>query len=66
MKALPVVNSFKYSSKNAHFQNEVKFTTFFVEMSFICMRMKNHLCIKDWALNLILIHSEMAYCPLMH
>ena len=43
------------SSKNPHFQNEAKYTTFLVEMSFICMRMKNHFHIKGWALNLVLI-----------
>ena len=29
------------SSKNSHFQNDAKCTTFLVEMSFVCMRMKN-------------------------
>ena len=43
------------SSKNPHFQNEAKCTTFLVKMSFICMRMKNHFHIKGWALNLVLI-----------
>ena len=43
------------SSKQPHFQNEAKCTTFFVKMSFICMRMKNHFHIKRLALNLILI-----------
>ena len=43
------------SSKNAHFQNEVKCTTFLLKMIFICMRMKNDFHIKGWALNLILI-----------
>ena len=45
------------SSKNPHFQNEAKCTTFLVKTSFICMRMKNHFAIhiKGWALNLILI-----------
>ena len=43
------------SSKNSHFQNEAKCTTFLVKMSFICMRMKNHFHIKGWALNLVLI-----------
>ena len=28
------------SSKNPHFQNEARCTTFLVKMSFICMRMK--------------------------
>ena len=43
------------SSKNPHFQNEAKCTTFLVKMSFICMRMKNHFHMKGWALNLVLI-----------
>ena len=43
------------SSKNPHFHNEAKCTTFLVKMSFICMRMKNHFPIKGWALNLVLI-----------
>ena len=30
------------SSKNPHFQNKATCTTFLVEMSFICRRMKNH------------------------
>ena len=30
------------SSKNPHFQNEAKCTTFLVKVSFICMRMKTH------------------------
>ena len=34
------------SSKNPHFQNEAKCTTFLVKMSFICMRMKNRFHIK--------------------
>ena len=34
------------SSKNPHFQNDTKCTTFLVKMSFICMRMKNHFYIK--------------------
>ena len=43
------------SSKNPHFQNEAKCTTFLVELCFICMRMKNHLHINGWVLNLVLI-----------
>ena len=43
------------SSKNSHFQNEAKCTTFLVKMSFICMRKKNHFHIKGWALNLVFI-----------
>ena len=43
------------ASKNPHFQNEAKCTTFVVKMSVICMRMKNLLHIKGWALNLVLI-----------
>ena len=34
------------SSKNPHFQNEARCTTFLVKMSFICMRMKNDFPIK--------------------
>ena len=43
------------SSKNPHFQNEARCTTFLVKMSFIRMRMKNHFHIKGWTLNLVLI-----------
>ena len=43
------------SSKNSHFENEAKCTTFLVKMSFICVRMKNHFHIKGWTLNLVLI-----------
>ena len=43
------------SSKNLHFQNEAKCTTFLVKMSFIYIRMKNHFHIKGWALFLVLI-----------
>ena len=42
------------SSKNPHFQNETRCTTFLVKMSFICMRMKNNLRIKGWAPTLVL------------
>ena len=41
------------SSKNPRFQNEARCTTFFVKMSFICMRMKNHFHIKGWAPTLV-------------
>ena len=34
------------SSKNPHFQNEARCTNFLVEMSLICMRMKNDFHIK--------------------
>ena len=34
------------SSKNPHFQNEARYTTFLVKMTFICMRMKNDFHIK--------------------
>ena len=34
------------SSKNPHFKNEAKCTSFLVKMSFICMRMKTHFHIK--------------------
>ena len=33
-------------SKNPHFQNEARCTTFLVKMSFICKRMKNDFHIK--------------------
>ena len=42
------------SSKNSHFQNEARCTTFLVKMSFICMRMKNDFHIKGWAPTLVL------------
>ena len=42
------------SSKNPHFQNEARCTTFVVKMSFICMRMKNDFHIKGWAPSLVL------------
>ena len=42
------------SSKNPHFQNEARCTTFLVKMSFICMRIKNDFCIKGWAPTLVL------------
>ena len=52
----------KKGEKLGHFRvpktltfNEKKCTTFLVKMSFICMIMKNHLHIKGWALNLVLI-----------
>ena len=59
MDTQPICDSLLYrplpSSKNPHFQNEAKCTTFLVKMSFICIRMKNHLLIKGRALNLVLI-----------
>ena len=42
------------SSKNPHFQNETRCTTFPVKMNFICMRMKNHFHIKGWTPTLVL------------
>ena len=42
------------SSKNSHFQNEARCTTFLVKMSFICMRIKNDFHIKGWAPTLVL------------
>ena len=42
------------SSKNPHFQNEARCTTFLVKMSFICMRMKNDFHIKGWPPTLVL------------
>ena len=44
------------SSKNPHFQNEARCTTFLVKMSFICIRMKNDFHIKGWAPTLVLKH----------
>ena len=41
------------SSKNPHFQNEARCTTFLVKMSFNCMRMKNDFHIKGWAPTLV-------------
>ena len=51
------------SSKTPHLQDEAKYTTCPVKMSFICMTMKNHFHVKGWALNLVLIQrtGEMAY-----
>ena len=37
-----------------HFQNEVRFKTFPVKMSIICMRIKHHFHINDFALSLAL------------
>ena len=42
------------SSKNSHFQNEARCTTFLVKMSLICMRKKNDFHIKGWASTLVL------------
>ena len=42
------------SSKNPHFQNESRCTTFLVKISFICMRMKNNFHIKGWVPTLVL------------
>ena len=49
-----IVNRPPPSSKNPHFQNEARCTTFLVKMSFICMRMKNDFHIKGWAPTLVL------------
>ena len=43
------------SSRNPHFQNKPKSTTFLVKMRFISTTMKNHFRIKGQALNLVLI-----------
>ena len=45
------------TTANRPLQNEAKYTTFLVKVSFICMRMKNHLHVKGWALNLALIQK---------
>ena len=49
LSLFPIVSRLGYrinrplpSSKNRHFQNEAKSTTFLLKMSFICMRMKNY------------------------
>ena len=39
------------SSKNPHFQNEARRTTFLMKMSIIWMRMKNDFHIKGWRLS---------------
>ena len=49
------------SSKNPHFQDEARCTTFPVKMSFICMRMKNDLHIKGWASTLVLKQTHGGY-----
>ena len=43
------------SSRNPHFQTEAKCTAFLVKMSFVWMRMKNHIHIKGRVLNLVWI-----------
>ena len=42
------------STKNSHFQNEAKSTTFLLKTSVFIIRMKNHFHIKGGALNLVL------------
>ena len=54
IRSVTVFNRPLPSSKNPHFQNEARCTTFLVKMSFICMRMKNHFHIKGWAPTLVL------------
>ena len=46
------------TSKNTHFQNEAKCTTFLGKISFICVRMNTHFHIKGWALNLVLMQRS--------
>ena len=48
------------SSKNSHFQNKGKCKIFVVEMSCICMRMKNHFHISGFALSLALKQRLLA------
>ena len=43
------------NSRNPHFQNKPKSTTFLVKMRFISTTMKNHFRVKGQALNLVLI-----------
>ena len=50
----PKLNRPLPSSKNPHFQNKARCTTFLVKMSFICMRIKNDFLIKGWAPTLVL------------
>ena len=51
----------------SHFQNECKCKTFLEKMSFICMKIKNHVHISGFAISLVLKqrrdwgNSEMAY-----
>ena len=40
--------------KNSHFQNEAKYKTLLVKMSFICMRLKIHFSANGFALGLAL------------
>ena len=49
-----VINSPFSSSKKPHFQNEVKWETFLVKMSFTCMRITNHFHINGFAITLAL------------
>ena len=42
------------SSKKFHFQNEAKYETFVLEMSFICIIIKTHFHNKGFALSLVL------------
>ena len=49
-----VVNRPFPSSKKFHFQNEAKCETFVVEMSFICIIIKNYFHINGFALSLVL------------
>ena len=42
------------SSRNYTYQNETKCKTFLVKMSFICMRIKNHFHINNFAVSLAL------------
>ena len=46
------------SSKNPHFQNEARCTTFLVKMSFICMRIKEGFHITGWAPTLVWNRSQ--------
>ena len=57
------------SSKNAHFQNEAKWKTFLVKMSFICISIKSAFYNNGFALRLALKqklggNSKMAYWSL--
>ena len=54
------------SSPGPLYQNEVRCSTFLVEMSFIFMRMKNRFHIKGWAPNLVLMQRPggTRKCPI--
>ena len=59
-----VANRPLLSSKTPHFQNEAKYTTFLVRMSFICTRMKKIFSISKAVRHGNLLDTEIgAFCP---